>query len=225
MKINLVPGKFYLSKNGLIWCCFHFDSTKEPQARCVRCTDGKVESFSHDGRHDKEENALVSLLPYWGADGSTQQQFKQACKEAETRVRAELREIIGECKGVLDKANDLVEKMEDHEDQRLIEKLGDRGYKKIKCTSTIIDRATRNPTRCALKEDHDGNHDDGAMTWETPTDPTFLALDALQELIDVADAKDEYGDLVIRYDRVGAAANWLLDFANMVRPILNREEP
>lgn len=92
-----------------------------------------------------------------------------------------------------------------------------------KCTSTVIDRATGNPTRCAEDAGHEGHHDDGALTWKTPTDPALLALAALQELLDVTDERDRHGEPVIGGDHTGAV-NWLLDYADRVRPIIRPKE-
>jgi len=114
MKIVLVPGKFYVTKNNEIWCCFDFDPAKKEsaQAQCVR-TDGKVKSFSSDGRCKGSKNTIVSMLPYWGADGDARQQFESACEDVRKQVREELREMIDKCKVVLTHANDLVEKLEE----------------------------------------------------------------------------------------------------------------
>jgi len=117
VKIVLVPGKFYESKNGKIWCCFHFDPAKEDyaQALCVCCTTSQVQHFFRNGWCEigPDENTLVSMLPYWGADGDARQQFASACADARKEAKEELREMIDKCKTVLTHANRLVETLEE----------------------------------------------------------------------------------------------------------------
>jgi len=36
------------------------------------------------------------------------------------------------------------------------------------CPSTIIDRATGNPTQCVMEAGHKGDHSDGCLTWAEP---------------------------------------------------------
>lgn len=37
----------------------------------------------------------------------------------------------------------------------------------VRCADSIIDRATGNPTQCRFASGHEGDHDDGAMTWQS----------------------------------------------------------
>jgi hypothetical protein len=63
-KLKLVPGKFYLSKDKYIWCCFKVDMARDEhcQAFCIRIVDERVEYFFLDGRYDhdgKREHCLI----------------------------------------------------------------------------------------------------------------------------------------------------------------------
>lgn len=80
------------------------------------------------------------------------------------------------------------------------------------CTSTIIDRATGNPTRCALPPEHEGRHDDGALSWGTIDDPGLRALALLQELLDKADDEN--------YENADKAPVWLFNLVNKARGLV-----
>jgi hypothetical protein len=49
------------------------------------------------------------------------------------------------------------------------------------------------------------------------------AVDLLRELLAVVDEKDERGEPVIGHDHTGTV-NWLLDFADKVRPVVDKAE-
>lgn len=64
--LELIPGRFYLSKCGETWCCYLVWKDRigdeHCQARCVRLYDGRTEYFYKDGRYDtgaKREHTLV----------------------------------------------------------------------------------------------------------------------------------------------------------------------
>ncbi len=63
-KLKLEPGKFYLSKDNYVWCCFYVCLSKQEhaQANCIRIDDERIEYFYLDGRYDaggKREHNLV----------------------------------------------------------------------------------------------------------------------------------------------------------------------
>lgn len=63
-KLILEPGKFYISKNKEVWCCFNFlkENEEHCQAYCIRVLDHRVEYFYLDGRYDsdgKREHCLI----------------------------------------------------------------------------------------------------------------------------------------------------------------------
>lgn len=67
--MQLVPGKFYVARDGGIWCCFNVNRNKPEHAMadCVRVTDHRVEYFFLDGRYDsggKREHTLVKEITY-----------------------------------------------------------------------------------------------------------------------------------------------------------------
>ena len=67
-KLELTPGKFYVSKNAEVWCCFNVlkDNEKHNQAYCIRIADHRVEYFYLDGRYDAFGNREHSLVEEFG---------------------------------------------------------------------------------------------------------------------------------------------------------------
>lgn len=71
MKVKLIPGHFYRSFDGQLWCCFKVDgSAKEHcQAQCIRTSDDLIEYFYLDGRYDeagKREHTLIEdMTLFW----------------------------------------------------------------------------------------------------------------------------------------------------------------
>ena len=65
--MKLEPGKFYVAKNGNVWCCYKVfprvkSLKKHCQAYCVEIETNRTEYFYLDGRYDKEgerEHCLV----------------------------------------------------------------------------------------------------------------------------------------------------------------------
>jgi len=64
LKLELIPGRFYLSKNDEVWCCFSVlkDNEEHCQAYCIRILDHRVEYFFLDGRYDSEGKREHSLI-------------------------------------------------------------------------------------------------------------------------------------------------------------------
>ena len=62
--LKLEPGKFYLSKDNEIWCCYRIDESKPDhcQADCIRTSDSRVEYFYLDGRYDFDGMREHSLI-------------------------------------------------------------------------------------------------------------------------------------------------------------------
>ena len=66
-KLTLEPGRFYLSKNAEVWCCFNVlkENESHNQAYCIRILDHRVEYFFLDGRYDSEgkrEHCLIEQV-------------------------------------------------------------------------------------------------------------------------------------------------------------------
>lgn len=61
--MKLKPGKFYVARNGEIWCCFDVPNREEHAAAyCVQVSTRRIEYFFLDGRYDREgqrEHTLV----------------------------------------------------------------------------------------------------------------------------------------------------------------------
>lgn len=65
--LKLKPGKFYIAKNGAIWCCYRINLNKEKhcQADCICVDNSRVEYFYLDGRYDgegKREHTLIEEI-------------------------------------------------------------------------------------------------------------------------------------------------------------------
>ena len=65
--MKLAAGKFYVSRNGLVWCCFKVDPRAEEHtyAHCIRIYDSRIEYFFQDGRYERkgtDEHTLVRRL-------------------------------------------------------------------------------------------------------------------------------------------------------------------
>lgn len=63
MKLEI--GKFYVSKDQNVWCCFRIsENVREPQAAawCIRVDDCRVEYFYLDGRYDSKSEREHTLV-------------------------------------------------------------------------------------------------------------------------------------------------------------------
>jgi len=62
--MTLQPGGFYVSIDCELWCCFRVDpdAAEHVRARCVRVSDGRIESFYGDGRYDAAGTREHTLL-------------------------------------------------------------------------------------------------------------------------------------------------------------------
>jgi hypothetical protein len=65
--MQLGAGRFYVSRDRNVWCCYRLDLKKEEhcQAFCIRVSDARTEYFYLDGRYDaegKREHSLVKRL-------------------------------------------------------------------------------------------------------------------------------------------------------------------
>lgn len=77
--MKLEAGKFYIAKDGFVWCCFQIDMRREVHARanCIRVLDSRIEYFYLDGRYDthgEREHTLTEELSHLltkEIDGST----------------------------------------------------------------------------------------------------------------------------------------------------------
>ena len=70
--LRLIPGRFYRSRTGAVWCCFGLDPEKSEhaQADCVRVSDGRIEYFFPDGRYDEAGKREHTLIAEVSPDGS-----------------------------------------------------------------------------------------------------------------------------------------------------------
>lgn len=65
--MKLGAGKFYVSRDGFVWCCYKIDPSAEAHAfaHCIRVTDQREEYFYEDGRYDSKgerEHTLVKRI-------------------------------------------------------------------------------------------------------------------------------------------------------------------
>lgn len=65
--MKLGAGKFYVSRDGFVWCCFRVNPSKEQHAYadCIRVADQRIEYFYEDGRYEgkgESENTLIKRL-------------------------------------------------------------------------------------------------------------------------------------------------------------------
>lgn len=79
LTMKLEAGKFYISVDGFVWCCYKIDMKKEEhaQADCIRLYDNRIEYFYLDGRYDSAGNREHTLRAcprgfIMKEDGSTQ---------------------------------------------------------------------------------------------------------------------------------------------------------
>lgn len=68
----LLPGHFYRSYEGNLWCCFKIagGADQHAQAYCVEVNSHRVEYFYLDGRYDKDgkrsECLIEDMTTFWG---------------------------------------------------------------------------------------------------------------------------------------------------------------
>lgn len=65
---QLIPGRFYRSFSGEIWCCFKVDGSALT-AHCVNVSSHRVEYFYLDGRYDskgvRSECLIEDMTTFW----------------------------------------------------------------------------------------------------------------------------------------------------------------
>lgn len=68
---KLIPGRFYRSYCGELWCCFKVNGSaaEHCQAHCVQVDGHRVEYFYLDGRYDtkgEREHCLIEdMTEFW----------------------------------------------------------------------------------------------------------------------------------------------------------------
>jgi hypothetical protein len=65
--MKLGAGRFYVSRDRSLWCCYRIDLKREEhcQASCIRVRDARTEDFYLDGRYDakgEREHSLIKRL-------------------------------------------------------------------------------------------------------------------------------------------------------------------
>jgi hypothetical protein len=67
--MKLAAGKYYVSRDGFVWCCYRFDPNAEEHAcaHCIRVADDRIEYFYEDGRYEEKgerEHTLVRRIQF-----------------------------------------------------------------------------------------------------------------------------------------------------------------
>lgn len=62
--MQLQPGKFYVARDGSIWCCYRVNKNKQVQAQadCVCVDNDRLEYFFIDGRYDSSGRRELTLI-------------------------------------------------------------------------------------------------------------------------------------------------------------------